>query len=131
TQAVDEADEGTPDRGLAGIEQEYLAAAFSQRFRAARRRKLRPRRHPDPSVMRFGVHQPAPRADHASRIRRSRFPASTRVSTFLAKWKRMYLCTGSLKKLDPGTAATPTSRAIHSQNVVSSGHPNSEISTMT
>ena len=39
--------------------------------------------------------------------------------------------TGSRKKLEPGTAATPTSRASHSQNATSSGAPNSEMSTMT
>jgi hypothetical protein len=39
--------------------------------------------------------------------------------------------TGSRKKLDPGTAATPTSRASHSQNAVSSSQPNSEMSTIT
>ena len=35
------------------------------------------------------------------------------------------------KKLEPGTAATPTARAIHSQNRVSSGQRNSEMSTIT
>jgi hypothetical protein len=35
-------------------------------------------------------------------------------SSRLAKWNRIRWFTGSRKKLDPGTAATPTSRASHS-----------------
>jgi len=49
------------------------------------------------------------------------------VSGRLAKWKRIRCLTGSRKKLEPGTAATPTSRAIHSQKSASLGHPNSAI----
>ena len=49
----------------------------------------------------------------------------------LGKMKTVQVRTGSWKKLDPGTAATPTSRASHSQNETSSSQPNSEISTIT
>ena len=51
-----------------------------------------------------------------------RSPAVASVSERLAKWKRIRLRTGSWKKLEPGTAATPTSRASHSQNSTSSSH---------
>ena len=46
----------------------------------------------------------------------SRFRAFRSVSSFLAKWKRIRWFTGSRKKLEPGTAPTPTSRARSSQN---------------
>ena len=46
----------------------------------------------------------------------SRFRASLRVSSFLAKWRRIRWFTGSRKKLEPGTAPTPTSRARFLQN---------------
>ena len=42
--------------------------------------------------------------------------ASFSVSSRFAKWKRMYLFSGSLKKLEPGTAPTPTYSASFSQN---------------
>lgn len=42
--------------------------------------------------------------------------ASSSTSSPLAKCILIYLFTSSLKKLDPGTAATPISRIIHSQN---------------
>ena len=44
---------------------------------------------------------------------------------------RIRCLTGSRKKLEPGTGATPTSRASHSLNAVSSSQPNSEMSTIT
>ena len=46
----------------------------------------------------------------------SRFRAFRSVSSFLANWKRIRWFTGSRKKLEPGTAPTPTSRARSSQN---------------
>ena len=52
--------------------------------------------------------------------RSSRSPASRRVASFLAKFNRMRCLTGSRKKLDPGTAATPISFASQTQNSVSS-----------
>jgi hypothetical protein len=45
------------------------------------------------------------------RSRISRSPAAHKVLSRLAKWNRMRLVTGSAKKLEPGTAATPISRA--------------------
>ena len=45
-----------------------------------------------------------------------RFSASFSVSSFLAKWKRIRWLTGSRKKLEPGTAPTPTLAANSSQN---------------
>ena len=41
-------------------------------------------------------------------------PAAFSVSTCFAKWKRMKRCSGSRKKLEPGTPATPISRTNHS-----------------
>ena len=66
-------------------------------------------------------------------LRRSarRFSASVRVSSFLAKCRRIRWLTGSRKKLEPGTAPTPTSRASTSQNSRSESKPNSEMSSMT
>ena len=49
--------------------------------------------------------------------RRSR--ASSRVSSFLAKWRRTMLGTSSMKKEVPGTAATPTFWVSSSQNSTS------------
>ena len=42
--------------------------------------------------------------------------ASCREASQRAKWRRMRGFTGSAKKLEPDTAATPTSPTIHSQN---------------
>ena len=49
----------------------------------------------------------------------SRSSASFNVSSLRAKCRRMRWLTGSRKKLEPGTAATPTLRIIHSQNSMS------------
>src|SRR5660397_228017 len=62
---------------------------------------------------------------------RRRCPAARRVSSRLAKCRRKRRLTGSRKKEDPGTAATPTSRAIHSHRARSSFQPSSVASTMT
>ncbi len=67
----------------------------------------------------------------ASRRPSSRSPAATRVSVRLAKWNRTRFRTGSRKKLDPGTAATPICAIIHSQNARSSAKPDSAMSTRT
>lgn len=53
------------------------------------------------------------------RICSNRFNASYKVSSFFAKCKRIRWFTSSLKKLEPGTAPTPTSRARTSQNSTS------------
>lgn len=45
-----------------------------------------------------------------------RLSASLSVSSRLAKWRRMRLLTGSWKKLEPGTAPTPTFWARSTQN---------------
>ena len=45
----------------------------------------------------------------------SRVSASFSVASFFAKWKRIRWFTGSRKKLDPGTAPTPTFAAKSSQ----------------
>ena len=49
----------------------------------------------------------------------SRSSASFSVSSLRAKCRRMRWLTGSRKKLEPGTAATPTLWIIHSQNSMS------------
>ena len=57
--------------------------------------------------------------------------ASSSVLSFFAKCRRARLFTGSLKKLDPGTAPTPTTLARSSQNLWSSSYPYSEMSNST
>jgi len=54
-----------------------------------------------------------------SRMWDSRSRASSRVSSFFAKWTRTISLTFSLKKDVPGTQATPTFRAISSQKSTS------------
>ena len=50
------------------------------------------------------------------RISASLSNAAFNVSSFFAKWNRMYWFTSSLKKLEPGTAPTPTFSARSTQN---------------
>jgi hypothetical protein len=53
----------------------------------------------------------SPYHPQAVRNRNNLWPASCNVSSRLAKWNRIKWFTGSAKKLEPGTAATPISLA--------------------
>ena len=80
-------------------------------------RTAKPRSCIAPGLLRRG-HSSHPRRCGGIFFRRScsRSSAASRVSSRLAKCRRIRWCTGSRKKLDPGTAPTPTSRARSSQN---------------